>query len=328
MSEKIAVSVIIPARNAADVIPDCIKALQQQTCDRSALEIIVIDDGSSDTTPDVVKSAGITLFSQENRGPAAARNAGVKTARGDIILFTDADCRPAADWVDQMMEPFKNDAVMGVKGVYRSDQTEMTARFVQAEYEAKYRFMAAFKTIDFIDTYSAGFRRNAFTALKGYDESFPGASVEDQEFSFRMHEAGYQMVFTPRAVVTHLHATSLRRYFRKKFNIGFWKMKVLREHPQKAFRDTHTPQGLKLQIPVAFILPVLVCLAPLTGWLPSVTFFCIFCGLGYREIRECLRKKAFDLAVISPFIMGIRAWGLGLGLLYGTLFPSRTTVNR
>jgi len=158
--------------------------------------------------------------------------------------------------MEKMLKPFDNPEVAGTKGAYRSSQKELVARFVQVEYEGKYEYMSGFDSIDFIDTYSAGFRRTVFLELNGFDTSFPGASVEDQEFSFRMHEQGHKMVFVPDAVVRHRHADYAAWYFKKKFRIGFWKVKVLKRHPGKIKHDTHTPPGLKLQIPVAFLIPV------------------------------------------------------------------------
>ncbi len=216
-----------------------------------------------------------------------------------------------------MLKPFQESGVSGVKGIYRTDQTKLVARFVQAEYESKYEYMRTQETIDFIDTYSAGFRRDIFLALGGYDESFPGASVEDQEFSFRMHEAGYIMVFNPEAVVTHRHADTLRWYFRKKFNIGYWKVKVLRLHPGKIVKDSHTPVGLKLQIPLAFMFCVFLLFSPLIGIAPLIFTSLIFIFSGAGELRQCMKKKEPLLVVAAPFILFTRSIALGSGLLAG-----------
>nr|HPQ38743.1 glycosyltransferase [bacterium] len=238
-SEGIAISIIIPAFNSAAVIGDCLTALNRQDVSRNRYEIIVVDDGSQDATAEIAQSLADEVIRTDNRGPASARNTGARAARGDILLFTDADCIPEQPWVRRMTAPFESSDIHGVKGAYLTRQTRWVARFVQAEYESKYRFMSRFDTIDFIDTYSAAFRRRTFLELNGFDETFPGASVEDQEFSFRMSAEGYTMVFVADARVLHRHADTLAWYFRKKFNIGYWKVKVLRRHPGKTVSDTH-----------------------------------------------------------------------------------------
>ena len=94
----------------------------QQSVPASEYEIVFVDDGSSDETAAIVSRypAVRLLKLGVNRGPAAARNAGLREARGDIILFTDADCAPAADWVEAMRRPFRDPEVAGCKGVYRT----------------------------------------------------------------------------------------------------------------------------------------------------------------------------------------------------------------
>jgi len=313
------VSVIVPARNASSCISGCLSALKNQTYALERYEIIVIDDGSSDKTAEIARSAGAEVITSEPSGPAAARNLGAKHARGEILLFTDADCKPASDWIEKMLKPFEDKTVMGVKGAYVSVQKELISRFVQVEYEGKYEFMSRFREIDFIDTYSAGFRRGIFLSLDGFDASFPGASVEDQEFSFRMSKHGHKMVFAPEAVVGHLHVNTFRGYFKKKFKIGFWKVKLLKKHPDKMVRDTHTPQTLKLQIPVSFLLPASLLVAPFTNGIVFFLLLILFIGLGSRESMKSFRKDSVLLAVISPYILLLRSWGLGLGLIWGAI---------
>ena len=123
----------------------------------------------------VERYSGVRLITQANAGPAAARNRGVLEAQGTIILFTDDDCVPMPDWLDVMLRPFQDPDVVGVKGVYRTRQKRLMARFVQLEYEDRYRLMAGLPFIDFIDTYSAAFRRDRFLEISGYDTSFPVA---------------------------------------------------------------------------------------------------------------------------------------------------------
>lgn len=175
------VSIIIPTFNGASRIGNCLDALLKQThnCDT---EILVVNDGYTDETADVVaRYPRVRLINQANAGPAAARNHGAKEAKGTIILFTDDDCVPTPDWLRSMIAPFENPEVVGVKGVYRSSQRSLMARFVQLEYEDRYRLMARLPSIDFIDTYSAGFRIDRFLEMKGYDTSFPVACAEDAE---------------------------------------------------------------------------------------------------------------------------------------------------
>ena len=140
--EAQSVSIIIPTFNGARRIGNCLDALQDQAAARNA-EILVVDDGSTDSIAEVIRRySQVRLITQTNAGPAAARNRGAAEARGSIILFTDDDCVPTADWLDEMLEPFSDPEIVGAKGVYRTRQKSVAARFVQIEYEDRYNRMA------------------------------------------------------------------------------------------------------------------------------------------------------------------------------------------
>jgi cellulose synthase/poly-beta-1,6-N-acetylglucosamine synthase-like glycosyltransferase len=284
-------------------------------------EIIVVDDGSTDNTADIARQAGVRVVSQPNAGAAAARNLGAHFAGGDLLLFTDADCLPAPDWVAQMCAPFAADPTLaGAKGVYRTRQPELTARFVQMEYQDKYDRMLGTERIDFVDTYSAAYRRDLFLQMGGFDTAFPGASVEDQEFSFRLAEAGYRLIFIPEAKVWHTHDRTVAEYARRKFLIGYWKSLVVQRHPTKLIRDSHTPQVLKLQMGLAALgagflgLGLLRRVRPLAAG-GSLTWLAL-CLSGWPFYRKIMAQDP-GVLLIAPWLIFIRAWALGLGFLWG-----------
>lgn len=153
-------SVVVPVYNGAATIQRCLNALAQQRIDPTAFEVIVVDDGSTDSTADLVRSwlaqhpqVHGKLLQQANGGPAAARNTGAQAARAPLLLFTDADCAPVPQWIEAITKPFGDESVTGVKGTYRTEQSRLTPRFVQAEYEDRYDRMVGQERIDFIDTY-------------------------------------------------------------------------------------------------------------------------------------------------------------------------------
>jgi lipopolysaccharide/colanic/teichoic acid biosynthesis glycosyltransferase len=299
-------------------------ALQAQSLSRDRYEVIVVDDGSTDSTAEVARRYGVRLICQPNAGPAAARNRGVQAARGEILLFTDADCAPTPDWIERLTEPFRAPEVAGAKGVYRTRQRELVARFVQLEYEDKYARMSRQDRIDFVDTYSAAYRRDVFLANGGFDALFPAASVEDQEFSFRLARKGYWLVFVPRAVVYHRHNTTPGKYWRRKFGIGYWKALLLCWHPERAVRDSHTPQVLKVQIGLVGLLALSLLLAPF--WAParwsalSVAVLFVLAAAPFL-IRVARRDRA--VAAVAPLLLVWRALALGTGLVAGFLRFSR-----
>jgi glycosyltransferase involved in cell wall biosynthesis len=341
------ISVIVPAYNAENSIERCLRALQNQTVSHARYEILVVDDGSSDQTCAQVQAhASVRLLTQAHAGPAAARNLGVQKARGEVVLFTDADCEPTPDWIERMVGPFyggdamahgaslprsprgeavdagvsaKGQEIVGVKGTYLTQQREWVARFVQMEYEDKYDRMARERVIDFVDTYAAGYRRDVFLANGGFEVRFPVASVEDQEFSFRLARQGYRMVFVPEAQVYHWgHPHNLAAYWRKKFRIGYWKVLVHQRHPDKLVRDSHTPQSLKVQIALVGLSGL--CLLGSILWPPLGWGFGLL-GLMFVFTTLPFVFKAWGkepgIALVSPGLLLVRALALGAGFAAG-----------
>ena len=312
-------SVVVPAYQAEQTIGRCLEALAHQTVSRGCYEILVVDDGSTDGTAARVQAhSNVRLLTQNHKGPAAARNAGVEHSQGEIVLFTDADCEPLPDWIERMGAAFV-DGVVGAKGAYLTRQGELVARFVQIEYEDKYERMAGEPTIDFVDTYAAAYRRDILIAEGGFETAFPVASVEDQEFSFRLARRGYRMVFVPEARVYHWgHARDAWSYARKKFRIGYWKVMVHRRHPDKLLRDSHTPQTLKAQILLVGLagLGLAGGLAWPVFWAASGILALLFLLSAIPFVWSAWRKDA-QVGLVAPGLLLVRALSLGMGFAAG-----------
>ena len=314
------ISVIVPAYNAQRTLGPCLEALRSQTVALDCYEVIVVDDGSTDNTAAIALRYDVHLIRQLNAGPAAARNRGARAASGEILLFTDADCVPDPAWIEWMTTPFSDPAVAGAKGAYRTRQRSLVARFVQLEYEFKYARMAGLAQIDFVDTYSAAYRRLAFLESGGFDPAFRTASVEDQEFSFRLASQGHRLVFVPQGIVTHRHDATVSEYWRRKFGIGYWKVLLLSRHPGRAVRDSHTPQTLKVQIALMGVLCGFVLLAPWLAWVRWTML--VLLGLFGLSALPLLRHVARQDQAVLPIalcLLAVRSLALGAGLALGGL---------
>ena len=314
-------SIVIPTFNGAARIGYCLDASLSQGATRD-VEVLVVNDGSCDDTAQVVQRyPAVRLINQTNAGPAAARNRGAKEACGAIMLFTDDDCVPMAQWLDEMLEPFTDPEVVGVKGVYRTHQKELVARFVQIEYEDRYRLMNGLSSIDFIDTYSAGFRRDRFLEIGGYDTSFPVACAEDVELSYRMSGRGWKMRFAPKAIVYHTHPASLSRYLQKKYKFAFWRVLAVRKNPAKAAKDSHTPQLMKVQL---LFLPAFLCaLAYDLAARPSIpASLIVLAAFLVSTVPFTIRAMAKDpvVGLLASALLAARACAQMLGVSAGLIY--------
>ncbi|MDP2666545.1 MAG: glycosyltransferase [Candidatus Diapherotrites archaeon] len=270
-------TVIIPAYNATRTLRACLDALQEQSL--SPDEIIVVDDGSTDGTPEMAKSyRSVRVISQENQGPAKARNKGARESKNPIIVFLDSDCVPEKNWLAEMVKPFIDEKVAGVQGAYRTHQKSLVARFDQADIEFRYEKMKRSSFLDWIGSYSAAYRKDIFLSHGGFDEHFPRASGEDAEFSYRLSEKGYRLVFNPAAIVYHSHPDTVERYIHVKHVRAYWRMRMYLKHPRKAVQDSYTPTMLKFN--VAFSLGILF-FALISIPIPDYTFWVRVSALAY-----------------------------------------------
>lgn len=319
------VSIVVPAYNATGTIAECLGSFATQSYPRRDMEVFIVDDGSIDGTPEFVEQIvgqwaedkpRVTVLRQAHQGPAAARNRGAAAATGAFLLFTDADCVAEHDWVEQMVSPFQSPEVAAVKGAYKTRQRSLVARFAQAEFDARYRMLASAQYIDVVFSYSAGFRRDLFIGIGGFDTGFPVADNEDTELSYRVAAAGHKIVFNPRAIIYHRHPATLRQYLRKKYSRAYWRMMVYKRFPGKAVRDSYTPQSLKIQIATVYLALAGTILFPVTsgGGYAVLAAAWIFAGTVLPFVWHLPRGEV-GLKFVSPFLLLCRATVMASGLL-------------
>ncbi len=263
-------SVVIPLYNDAASIGSVLDALEKQT-DAPPFEVIVVDDGSTDGGPELVRTRA-TLIRQTNAGPAAARNRGAGRAQGDYLLFLDADCTPSSHWVARMTRALAGRGFDGVMGTLTAANDGVVPRLVQLEVEDRYRSMARARDgVDFIAAPSCGFNRGVFLALGGFNESLRQA--EDVEMGYRFTEAGHRIAFVADAPVAHQHQSTWEEFIRTKYRRAIGRLRVFALFPQKRRHDSWTPFALKLQFAA---IALAVCALPLGLVVPPAALL----GLG------------------------------------------------
>jgi glycosyltransferase involved in cell wall biosynthesis len=197
------VSVIVPVFEMGRFLPDAIASIEAQQHDD--IEIIVIDDGSSDDTPQVIAALGdrVLALRQDNRGPAAARNAGLALATGSVIAFLDADdLWPAgklARQLDRLEQDPELDAVLGRIQYVALDGGEMP----DIEFEDRRE-----KILSHVHLGSGLYRRRVFDRLGHFDEGLRHS--EDIDWFFRAREAQVRMTILPDVTLVYrLHGMNM-----------------------------------------------------------------------------------------------------------------------
>ena len=132
------ISVVLPTFNRAELLQKQLNALSKQTLDTNLFEIIVVNDGSSDATFEILnewkaKHTNRVVLHLKNGGPAKARNAGVAAAKGEIIAFTDDDCVVAKDWLNVIHSAFQKNSAIALQGRTTTDRAKRTPLTHQIE---------------------------------------------------------------------------------------------------------------------------------------------------------------------------------------------------
>ncbi len=220
------VSIIIPTRDRPEELRACLEALERQNFPRERFEVVVVDDGSSAPPISLIESLGAriraTLVVQANAGPAAARNAGARRALGQIVAFTDDDCRPERDWLGALAARIDEDpdALVGGHTVNAlPDNPYATASQLLISYLYAY-YNRRPEAALYLTSNTFAMRRDRFQDVGGFDERFPIPAAEDRDFCDRWLRKGKRLVHTRDAVVRHAHPLSLTSFIRQHTNYG------------------------------------------------------------------------------------------------------------
>lgn len=213
------ISVVIATFNRSGKLQDCLAAVAHQSY--APHEIIVVDDASTDNTAHLVQSrfSEVDYVRQTtNQGPAAARNEGIRRASGEIVAFTDDDCVPAPDWLEQIADAFRRQpGLVGVGGyqdppqalvannpVARADHVSRLRRWGQ---RAQQQQLGGYE-IPGLATNNVAYRRDLLEKVGGFDETFPLAAGEDADLKLRMARQG-PLLYLPLGVL-HYRVYTLR----------------------------------------------------------------------------------------------------------------------
>jgi GT2 family glycosyltransferase len=292
------VSIVVCSYNGAAHLPAVLASLRAQTIDASRVDTLVVDDGSSDSTSVVAADHGARVITlSENCGLAAARNAGVRASRAGIVAFTDDDCVCAPGWLEQLLAPFADPAVLAVSGdVTPAGPDSLNVRFLQRRNPLAPLsgvFLDAPSPARRLAVYGRGllrgpprlasgerlysvvganmaFRRGVLHEFGGFDEAFRFGS-EEKELCIRIHarHEAAAIVFAPRAMVSHTFAPRLSDTLRRSRAYGRGNAREAAKYGRRSVTPFPAPLLAVVLVAAAWGLrsPRLALLAGLTPWL-------------------------------------------------------------
>lgn len=227
MDNEIIASVVIPVYNGSKTLQKTLESIFAQTFPARKFEIIVVDDGSNDNTRELIVaikancSHQLRYFYQDNKGPAAARNLGIKHALGPIVAFIDSDCAASADWVEEIVKGYGDLRLAGVGGVIKAAPTASLVSqycdFVRMN-EKPDRIIEL--DIYYLITANASFRKQYLVEVGGFDERYDFPGGEDPDICYRLEKKGYLLICNPCAIVYNPHKQTFKEFSRTFYNYG------------------------------------------------------------------------------------------------------------
>ena len=213
------VSVVVPVLNGAATIDQCLRSIVGLDFPAAQLEVIVVDNGSTDSTRELLERYRdrIRILSATTRGPAAARNAGVRAARGRLIAFTDADCVVDPSWLRHLLPPLENHAVGIVGGTILATRP---CNRIELFGEKIHDHRLAIEELvpPYAITMNWASRRTVLMETGLFDEAL--LRGEDGDLAYRVQQAGYRLVLCPKALVFHKNESTLAGLFREGMDHG------------------------------------------------------------------------------------------------------------
>lgn len=289
------ISIIIPAYNEERRLSLCLQSVAACDFDHSKVEIIVIDNGSTDRTGEIAREHGAKVIENTSKKVAGLRNLGVTRSSGAILAFLDADCTVSADWL-------KN-------AIAYSDRREIAcwgspptppdpATWVQSTWFLIRKKEKGLQSVDWLESMNLFVRRETFSALKGFNESLE--TCEDVDFCYRARNYG-SIVSDSGIKVTHLgEAATVRAFFKKELWRGCANLQGLRSHGiiLRELPSLAIPLYFGFFIPLGFVIALF---SGSGGWVRIMICFLILpTVVALLKLRKKIRPA--DILPVSALI--------------------------
>jgi GT2 family glycosyltransferase len=225
------VSVVVACYNGARTLKLCLEALARLRY--PDYEVILVDDGSSDATPQIAgQYSAVRCLCQPHQGLAVARNTGIAAAKGEIVAFTDSDCRPDEDWLHYLVGDLLHSNFAGIGGhnLLPADDSAV-AGAVMVSPGGPAHVMLTDRVAEHIPGCNMAFWKWALLEVGCFDPAFHQAG-DDVDLCWRLQQRGYQLGFSPAGFVWHYRRSTVGAYLKQQRGYGEAEALLERKHPE------------------------------------------------------------------------------------------------
>lgn len=225
------ISVVICTYNGGWIIRDCLDGLLE--LDYPNYEVIVVDDGSTDNTSEIVQDYPFRLIMSENLGVSSARNTGLQAATGEIVAYTDDDARPDPHWLTYLAKTFMETNHAGVGGPNIALPGDgMIADCVANAPGGPVHVLLSDTVAEHIPGCNSAYRKACLEEIGGWDPKYRMAG-DDVDVCWRLQEKGYTIGFSPAAMVWHHRRNSIKAYWKQQVGYGRAESLLEEKWPEK-----------------------------------------------------------------------------------------------
>jgi len=217
------VTVILTARNEADALRDCLTSLIRIRYPEDRHEILVVDNGSTDGSAEVMREFPVTYLYEPRIGVSCARNRGIEMSRGELLAFTDPDCTVSTGWLRGLVQRFSDPRVGCVAGgiVPYPPCTLPELHAARRRSHTQERPLGH-PVRPYAMTPNVAFRRTVFEQIGLFDTKFPGGGWEDADVSWRLlQHTSFRIDYAPEALVFHRYRDTYGQFFVQQYRYGF-----------------------------------------------------------------------------------------------------------
>ena len=282
------VSFVVPVHNGAAFVEGVLDAIARQA-DGRPMEIVVIDDGSRDRTPEILErwrqahaSADLQRVPWRTRvirtpglGAAAALNVGIRASVFPIVCQVDQDVFLRPGWMRRLTEALVDRRLAAAQGYYECDpDAALLARVMNRDLEQRYLSLRGAGT-DHVCTGNVAYRADALHAVGLFDESL--GYGYDNDLSYRLRAAGYAFAVCPDARSVHRWRDTLAGYFTQQYGFGYGRLDLVAKHPRRAVGDSVSSTPMMAHAPalaaaLAGLTVAVVVDAPESRWVSVASF--------------------------------------------------------
>jgi len=322
-SETLFISIIVPVRNGGKLLVSCLRSLNDLDYSKDKYEVILADGLSTDGSRKIGKKYGAKVVINRGLTVVSGRNKGFEASKGELVVFTDADCVADKNWLKNCLKYFKDEEVACVGGpnLTPKDETAFGRAvgfiFNQPLFAAgsiHARVLKEVREVKSIPGCNAIYRRSVLEKVMPVDEKL--VEAEDTEMNRDIRRLGYKLFYTPDTIVWHYRRPTPQKLFYQMFRYALGRAR-LGKRDIKMLNLTY--------VGVGFLVPILLLLLLISywiGWYCFLIFFLLFLiGCLIYSMKASVEQRSLRVALNVPLVISIIAFAWSTGFVKGLVLP-------